>query len=75
MTKNWLTWYGIKLLNLIRDNTPTMKMKTLALSMLITGAVCAHGQSLQQSAAGTTVLTPYQVVAAGPHERVWMPTA
>jgi len=48
-----------------------MKTKTLALSMLITGAVCAHGQSLQQSAAGTAVLTPYQVVAGGPHERVW----
>jgi len=39
--------------------------------MLITGAVCAHGQSLLQSATGTAVLTPYQVVAAGPHERVW----
>jgi len=39
--------------------------------MLITGAVCAYGQSLQQSATGPTVLTPYQVVAGGPHERVW----
>src|SRR6266700_7472331 len=47
-----------------------MKTKPLALSMLITGAVCAHGQSLLQSATGTAVLTPYQVVAAGPHERV-----